>query len=71
MKGVVADKSNAITAIPQLLDLPALEGVIVAIGAMDCQKAIVAKIIDKKADYVLGLKGNQGMKSFIRIPCLF
>ncbi len=57
---VVADKSNEITAIPQLLDLLALNGAIVTIDAMGCQKEIAAKIIDKKADYVLGLKGNQG-----------
>ncbi len=54
-------KSNEITAIPELLTLLALEGCIVTIDAMGCQKAIAEKIIDKGADYVLGLKGNQGM----------
>lgn len=53
------EKSNEITAIPQLLDILALKGCIVTIDAMGCQKAIAAKIVDKGADYVLGLKGNQ------------
>jgi predicted transposase YbfD/YdcC len=56
----VADKSNEIVAIPALLDLLAIEGAIVTIDAMGCQRAIAQKIIDKKADYVLALKGNQG-----------
>ena len=57
---VVDGKSNEITAIPELLELLALEGAIVTIDAMGCQKAIAQKIVDKKPDYVLGLKGNQG-----------
>jgi predicted transposase YbfD/YdcC len=56
----VAEKSNEIVAIPKLLDMLAVEGAIVTIDAMGCQRAIAQKIIDKKADYVLGLKGNQG-----------
>lgn len=56
----VAQKSNEITAIPELLDLLAIKGAIVTIDAMGCQKKIAEKIIDKKADYVFGLKGNQG-----------
>ena len=52
-------KSNEITAIPELLDMLALEGAIVTIDAMGTQKAIAARIADKKADYVLALKGNQ------------
>ncbi len=56
----VADKSNEIAAIPKLLDMLAIEGAIVTIDAMGCQRAIARKIIDKKADYVLALKGNQG-----------
>jgi predicted transposase YbfD/YdcC len=56
----VAEKSNEIVAIPKLLDLLAIEGAIVTIDAMGCQRAIARKIIDKKADYVFGLKGNQG-----------
>jgi len=56
----VAEKSNEITAIPKLLDLLAIEGAIVTIDAMGCQREIAQKIVDKKADYVLALKGNQG-----------
>jgi len=56
----VADKANEIVAIPELLDMLAIEGAIVTIDAMGCQRAIAQKIIDKKADYVLALKGNQG-----------
>jgi predicted transposase YbfD/YdcC len=56
----VADKSNEITAIPKLLEMLAIEGAIVTIDAMGCQRDITQKIVDKKADYVLALKGNQG-----------
>jgi len=56
----VADKSNEIVAIPKLLDMLAIEGAIVTIDAIGCQRAIAQKIVDKKADYVLALKGNQG-----------
>jgi predicted transposase YbfD/YdcC len=56
----VAEKSNEITAIPKLLDLLAIEGAIVTIDAMGCQREIAQKIVDKNADYVLALKGNQG-----------
>jgi predicted transposase YbfD/YdcC len=56
----VAEKSNEIVAIPKLLDLLAIEGAIITIDAMGCQRAIARKIIEKKADYVFGLKGNQG-----------
>jgi predicted transposase YbfD/YdcC len=56
----VAEKSNEIIAIPKLLDHLAIEGTIVTIDAMGCQRDIAQKIIDKKADYVLALKGNQG-----------
>jgi predicted transposase YbfD/YdcC len=56
----VAEKSNEIVAIPKLLDMLAIEGAIVTIDAMGCQREIASKIIDKKADYVLALKGNQG-----------
>lgn len=56
----VAEKSNEITAIPKLLDMLAIEGAIITIDAMGCQREIAQKIIDKKADYVLALKGNQG-----------
>ena len=53
-------KSNAITAMPQLLKLLELEGSIVTIDAMGCQKQIAKQIIDRNAEYVLGLKDNQG-----------
>jgi predicted transposase YbfD/YdcC len=56
----VAQKSNEIVAIPKLLDMLAIEGATVTIDAMGCQREIAAKIIAKKADYVLALKGNQG-----------
>ena len=56
----VAEKSNEIAAIPRLLDMLAIEGAIVTIDAMGCQREIARKIIDKKADYMLALKGNQG-----------
>ena len=56
----VADKSNEITAIPKLLEILALEGAIVSIDAMGCQRKICQQIMDKDADYVIGLKGNQG-----------
>jgi predicted transposase YbfD/YdcC len=56
----VAEKSNEIVAIPKLLEMMAIEGAIVTIDAMGCQRAIARTIIDKKADYVLALKGNQG-----------
>ena len=56
----VAEKSNEITAIPELLKALYLEGCIVTIDAMGCQKDIAQTIIDQQADYVLALKGNQG-----------
>ena len=56
----VAEKSNEIIAIPKLLTMLAIEGAIVTIDAMGCQRDIAKAILDKKADYVLALKGNQG-----------
>lgn len=53
------EKSNEITAIPELLELLDLKGVIVTIDAMGCQKSIAEKIIEKKSDYLFSLKGNQ------------
>lgn len=55
----VDKKSNEITAIPKLLDVLDVEGTIVTIDAMGCQTGIADKIVDKGADYVLALKGNQ------------
>jgi predicted transposase YbfD/YdcC len=54
-----AEKSNEITAIPELLLLVDIKGAIITIDAMGAQKAIAAEIIDGGADYVLALKGNQ------------
>jgi predicted transposase YbfD/YdcC len=54
-----ADKSNEITAIPELLRLVDVEGAIITIDAMGTQKAIAQQIVEGKADYVLALKGNQ------------
>jgi predicted transposase YbfD/YdcC len=56
----VNEKSNEIVAIPALLDMMSIEGAVVTIDAMGCQRDIAAKIIEKKADYILALKGNQG-----------
>ena len=56
----VAEKSNEIVAIPALLDMMAIEGAVVTIDAMGCQRNIAKKIIAKKADYIIALKGNQG-----------
>jgi len=55
----VADKSNEITALPQLLRVLELGGCIVTLDAMGCQKKIAREIIEADADYVLALKGNQ------------
>ena len=54
------EKSNEITAIPQLLQLVDIAGSVVTIDAMGCQKAIAKLIVEGEADYVLALKGNQG-----------
>jgi predicted transposase YbfD/YdcC len=54
-----AEKSNEITAIPELLRLVDIKGAIITIDAIGTQKAIAAQVIDGGADYVLALKGNQ------------
>jgi predicted transposase YbfD/YdcC len=54
-----AEKSNEITAIPELLRLVDIKGTIITIDAMGTQKAIAAQIREGQADYVLALKGNQ------------
>jgi predicted transposase YbfD/YdcC len=54
------EKSNEITAIPQLLEQIELRGSIVTIDAAGCQKEIAAKIVDGGGHYCLALKGNQG-----------
>lgn len=55
------EKSNEITAIPALLTLLELKGCIVTLDAMGCQREIAKHIIEQDGDYVLGLKGNQGL----------
>lgn len=54
-----AEKSNEITAIPELLRLVDIRGAIITIDAIGTQKAIAEQIVDSGADYVLALKGNQ------------
>jgi predicted transposase YbfD/YdcC len=56
----VDDKSNEITALPLLLAVLALEGCIVTIDAMGCQKKIAKQIVEAGGDYVLACKANQG-----------
>lgn len=53
------EKSNEITAVPELLEILDLRDAIVTADAMSCQTKIAAKITEKEADYVIGLKGNQ------------
>ncbi|MBP7050712.1 MAG: ISAs1 family transposase [Phycisphaerae bacterium] len=54
------EKSNEITAIPQLLERIDVQDAIVTLDAAGCQKTIAARIVQGKGDYVLALKGNQG-----------
>jgi predicted transposase YbfD/YdcC len=54
------EKSNEITAIPELLRVLEVSGCIVTIDAMGCQRAIAHQIVEQGADYVLALKQNQG-----------
>jgi predicted transposase YbfD/YdcC len=56
----VDEKSNEITAIPELLRVLDLDGATVTIDAMGCQTEIAAQIVEQKGNYVLALKGNQG-----------
>jgi predicted transposase YbfD/YdcC len=55
-----ADKSNEITAIPELLRLIDIQGAIITIDAMGTPKEIARQVVEAAADYVLALKGNQG-----------
>src|ERR1017187_443514 len=57
----IDDKSNEITAIPKLLDALELSGTVITIDAMGCQRAIASRIADKKVDYILAVKENQGI----------
>ena len=54
-----SEKSNEITAVPELLDLIDIEGAIVTADAMSCQSTIIKKIMEKKADFTISLKQNQ------------
>jgi predicted transposase YbfD/YdcC len=54
------EKSNEITAIPKLLEMLVLDGSVVTIDAMGCQKKIAEKIKESNGDYIFSLKGNQG-----------
>ena len=56
---VTEEKSNEVTAVPDLLDALNVAGSIVTADAMSCQKRIVQKIQDSQANYVIGLKRNQ------------
>ena len=56
----VSEKSNEITAIPDILEMLSITGCIISIDAMGCQKNIAKGIKDRGGDYVLALKGNQG-----------
>jgi len=69
----VDGKSNEITAVPKLLDLLSLKGRIVTADALNCQRAIAAKVVAQGGDYVLALKGNQGslhddVRTFLNDP---
>lgn len=55
----VDDKSNEVTAIPELIDSLDIENAMISIDAMGCQKEIASLIIEKKGNYLLSLKGNQ------------
>jgi predicted transposase YbfD/YdcC len=66
----VDDKSNEITAIPELLKMLEIEGCIISIDAMGTQKEIVSTILEQKGDYLLAVKQNQG-QLFQQIDCAF
>ena len=64
------EKSNEITAIPQILDLLDINGCIITIDAMGTQRAIAEKIIEKGGDYILAVKGNQGgLEEEVKTTC--
>lgn len=66
----VEDKSNEITAIPELIESLELKGTVSSIDAMGCQKDIAQKIIEKQGDYLLALKRNQ-KESFEKVVDVF
>ena len=64
------EKTNEITVIPKILDLLEIEGSIITIDAMGTQRKIAEKIIDKKGDYILSVKGNQGsLEEEVKATC--
>ena len=74
-QAAVDKKSNEIMAIPELLEMLDVTGAIVTIDAMGTKKVIAAKIIARKADYILAVKGNQGtladdVRTFFADPAL-
>jgi predicted transposase YbfD/YdcC len=56
----IGEKSNEITAIPQLIEMLDIRGATITVDAMGCQRVIAEKVIEQGGDYVMGLKGNQG-----------
>ena len=54
-----SEKSNEITAIPELLELLTIRGCLITLDAMGCQRDIARKIVEKDGDYLLSVKGNQ------------
>ena len=56
----VDDKSNEITAVPQLLEMLSLPGKVVTADAMHCQRQVAQQVVERGGDYALALKGNQG-----------
>jgi predicted transposase YbfD/YdcC len=66
----VEDKSNEITAIPQLLDMLDIEEAVITIDAIGCQSRIAEQIVDKSAHYLLSVKGNQ-QELFDDVECAF
>lgn len=68
------EKSNEITAIPELLNILSIENTVVTIDAMGCQKEIATAIVNKDADYILAVKENQKLfkmnLSLVKIQCL-
>lgn len=56
----IHDKSNEITAVRELLEILDLNNVVITMDAMHCQKETINKIVERKGDYIIQLKGNQG-----------
>ena len=64
----VAEKSNEIIAIPNILEMLEIEGAVINIDAMGYQRGIAQRILGKKADFILALKGNQsGLEEDVKV----